>query len=1118
MFYISNHGVGLTPPISLVRNCVTINVLINKSAGSQEKSLQFKDQQSSWTYAVKSERDPTYKGADTSDTVEDFFSRPVKVADIPWTIGAGLSFSFNPWTEFFENPKVANRLVNFKNLTADLHVKFVINGNPFYYGRAIASATMLSSLDSYTTFRDGNMADVIQASQRPHIYLNPTTSEGGSIVLPYFYPKNALSIPDQEWRRMGTIDLKSINVLRHANGSTDALTVSIFVMAKNVNVSTPTSRIGSIQPQADEYGTVSGPAHTIANFANGLSKAPYIGPYARATEMIASAVGGIASLFGFSRPRVIQEMCSYRPRIMGNLASTNVGDNVQSLALDSKKEITIDPRVVGLSGEDEMAVVPLAMRESYLTSFLWDPSTSPDTHLFSLDVSPMQGVTDGSNLHVTPSAWVAMPFRYWKGSMNVRFKIVCSDYHRGRLKIVWDPDFFDPAMGGVFNTNYITIVDIAADKDFTVNVGWGQQTSYLKVGDSQMFPSFDLTGITSKNPFANGTLSVFVVNELTSPGASSEPIEINVFTSMTDDFEVACPTSQNLLAYEPVSVSPDETTYLNPTYVPPSPGNDPGPEDTPTGTDPGTIPAGDPSDPPPDPDPDPDPDPPTEETLFVLSKLAPSDQTIAFQPDVPSMVYDTSLQITRANADSATLSLPFFDYTEPATVTVSIKFNPIFGSGGTLADNANLTIITATGLALTNNTTWANVAGVTQTFDIAVGAGTTMEEITITILSSNSNRWQIAEFGYIQPTGTVWVEDGVNDFVINDVATGLPIPITNQSGVDGYNLTFGVGESYEIIPSIAIRPGSPIYIQGVSSAGLVAVGGYGQPPPTTKNLNMSGVGGNTRIVTYYDTAHTGTTFTLSSFNSTAHTCFVSNIGCFASTIVPQGAEDEGDTSPEVNAPMSSVAEIAMAPKCDVGQVNQVHFGEQVSSWRQILHRYDLAWRLTVQDSSNYIMNDQLIGFTPPGGDPPVLNTHILNWVRPAYLAYRGAMRYKAIVHGRSTQVQYAAISRLNEDEEVISFSNGVVRQFGYNGSSVEPLYITGAIDAEVPWYSNLRFHPARSVHTIYNSLNGFERTWFSLYAESNQTDELDVYSATAEDFSLHMFVGVPILSVRNVVV
>merc|ERR1711881_122584 len=156
--------------------------------------------------------------------------------------------------------------------------------------------------------------DVIAASQRPHVYLDPTNSQGGTLTLPFFWYKNALSIPEQEWRDMGDIIIHGMQELKHANGATDQVTVSVFAWAEEVSLSIPTANEpGSLVPQMgeiftpqiqDEYGTgpISRPAGVVAKAAGALSNIPGIGMYARATEMAASTVSSIATMFGYSRP------------------------------------------------------------------------------------------------------------------------------------------------------------------------------------------------------------------------------------------------------------------------------------------------------------------------------------------------------------------------------------------------------------------------------------------------------------------------------------------------------------------------------------------------------------------------------------------------------------------------------------------------------------------------------------------------------------------------------------------------------------------------------------------------------------------------------------------------
>lgn len=533
---------------------------------SKQQNVSFADQNAAYSYEVSSTPDPTFGQADLEDVkLNDFFLRPIKIASFEWGVGNILFERFNPWQLYFENPRIINRIANFALLRAKLHVKILINGNGFHYGRAICSYIPLHTDDDFTLDRAFFSQDIVQASQRPHIYLDPTTSQGGEMKLPFFWFKNALAIPQNEWVRMGELTLQSFQALKHANGATDRVTVSVFAWAEEVTLSMPTaSDPGALVPQcdeqqldtqADEYGTgiISKPASLVERWAGMLSTAPVIGMYARATELAAGAVKNIANIWGYSRPAVLNDIVPFRPTYVGNLANTNMPDSTNRLTLDAKQEVTIDPRVVGLGDTDEMAIVPLAMRESYVTSFPWTVSASTEDLLWNSEVTPMMWaenpISNPPEIHMTPSCWVTMPFKNWRGSMEFRFQIVCSQYHKGRLKVVWDPYF--PATNE-YVTNYTWILDLAEEKDFTVKVGWGSQYGYC-VKDTPGLSSPPYS--TNKLPInpaatANGQLSVYVVNELTIPNSTiNNDISINVFTKMCDDYEVANPSSNQVERY-----------------------------------------------------------------------------------------------------------------------------------------------------------------------------------------------------------------------------------------------------------------------------------------------------------------------------------------------------------------------------------------------------------------------------------------------------------------------------------------------------------------------------------------------------------------------------------------
>lgn len=530
--------------------------------------LTFNDQSPAYTYEMETEMDPSFRVADVGDdSLQAFFSRPVKTQSYTWNQSVALYEFFNPWQDFFGNKRVINRVSNFNIMRAKLHVKVVINGNGFFYGRLLMNYTPLQQSDSLTLDRGLVNQDNIEASQRPHIYLDPTTNQGGELVLPFFWPYNGVSIPSAGWGGLGACSIRELVGLQHANGATDSVTISVFVHATEVELAIPTAiDAAGIVPQMalDEYGQgmISKPATAVAKVAGMLAKAPTIGPYARATQMAAQGLAMIASAFGFSRPTSVSAIMEVKPTYGGNMATANLPDTSHKLAIDCKNEVTIDPRVTGLKDTDEMDLVSIAKRESYLTQFPWPLTATPEQLLWNARVTPIQfdlfSTAKPPEIHMIPACWATLPFKYWRGTMKFRFQVVSSNYHKGRLKIVYDPNF-TASGNNEYNIAYTYIVDIGETKDFTIECGWGNYfpycTTYSLSGVALPGSSPNLNfGNTpfpgSENNATNGTISVFVVNDLTVPNSSiPNDVTVNVFVSMSDDFEVAVPEGSYIENY-----------------------------------------------------------------------------------------------------------------------------------------------------------------------------------------------------------------------------------------------------------------------------------------------------------------------------------------------------------------------------------------------------------------------------------------------------------------------------------------------------------------------------------------------------------------------------------------
>lgn len=167
-------------------------------------------------------------------TLDNFFSRPIKIHEQQWSVGTASSFVLDPWSLYFNNTRVINRISNYKLMRADLHVKVTLNGTPFHFGRCIVAYNPLRVQDQLTVDRSYIEADVVAASQRPHIWLNPTTSQGGELKLPFFYYKNLIDIVGQEWSQMGELVAHSLQNLKHASGATDDVTISVYAWTENI--------------------------------------------------------------------------------------------------------------------------------------------------------------------------------------------------------------------------------------------------------------------------------------------------------------------------------------------------------------------------------------------------------------------------------------------------------------------------------------------------------------------------------------------------------------------------------------------------------------------------------------------------------------------------------------------------------------------------------------------------------------------------------------------------------------------------------------------------------------------------------------------------------------------
>jgi len=604
------------------------------------QTVEFKDHNSDWVAQIPTTIDQTRLVASTPEVpLKDFFSRPRQIWKNTWSgsnSATQTAFVLNPWTEYFNSPNVKAKLQSFAQMRCKMKVKVVINGNGFLYGCKAVYYHPMTWLDVNAGYgeltetgdnltMDFRTKDFVRHSQKLHGFLIPSESQGCTLELPFLWHKNWVDTTNGEIAYMGNLIFVTLNNLTFlTTGTEPEVEYAVFAWCEDMELSLVTDKTinigdtGASQPwprqpiapknstpeiavsqagYTDEYGKgpVSKMANSCALASHSLSKVPVIGPYASATASVFGALGSLASLFGFSRPAIIKDISPYKPMYLGNMANTDAGDSCQKLSMDSKQEVTVDPRVVGIDGIDEMTIASIAGRESFFRTIAWQADYAQEERVGVIAVNPMTcrfQMDSGVKQHVrkldmSGCAYASLPFGAWRGTMRYRFQIIASQFHRGRLAIVWDPrELTEELVSGnqskaIDVHNYFKVVDLADCRDFTIDVGWGQPTSFLptlvRPGAGTWDEDFiyvpndgDITKINVLN--SNGLLGIYVLNPLVATnnaGTTGNGVEINVYTSCPD-LEVANPICNVMNRYafqppafenkptEPVEAAPSE--------------------------------------------------------------------------------------------------------------------------------------------------------------------------------------------------------------------------------------------------------------------------------------------------------------------------------------------------------------------------------------------------------------------------------------------------------------------------------------------------------------------------------------------------------------------------------
>jgi hypothetical protein len=496
-------------------------------------------------------------------SVKDFLNKPLLLTVTPWVTtdlkNAVLSTA-SIGTILMANATWTNKMLGFGMIRATAVIRLLLNANPFQQGKLLLH--FLPNEKDFTAVDASFVAthNSCIAAKRMQPCVELDCADGGAVFkMPYIAPSNWFDTKTKafDW---GTYYLSVLSPLAVGTGGVTTVDVSIYLHFEDVELSAP------MVPQSLSK-TPGGPKKKFAARAVGkdlatkeldaMSDGGSLSSALKAGSIVAGKLGeisamsslaspatwtlmaaaGLSNYMGWSKPTNNKTESLVSQQYQRYLATSDGVSNCIPLSLRSDNALSVSDGY-SIYDSDEMSFGFLFKVCTVIRSYTWlasgAGSASGSSIITKFSFNPRNlyeaGLTDGS---INDTVWGVGPpifylsnmFRFWRGSINVTFKITKTDYHTGRLQLTWTPSRTGVTAPDLTSGMYALreIIDIKDGNEFTFNLPWMMAQDYL---------------LTTEN---SGFLDIMILNELRAPDTATQAVELLMYVSGGDDFELQVP-------------------------------------------------------------------------------------------------------------------------------------------------------------------------------------------------------------------------------------------------------------------------------------------------------------------------------------------------------------------------------------------------------------------------------------------------------------------------------------------------------------------------------------------------------------------------------------------------
>ncbi len=417
-------------------------------------------------------------------------------------------------------------------------VRVQVNGTKFHSGRVMAVFIPQYQATKY----DAHLWATESLTSFPHVMLDASTSNSGVIDIPFVHMQTYFNtIKDSETSFLGQLTLLVFNKLGSTTTASPTIDITTWISYEDCELhqpchAHPVSFVKSKRSYAKAESGVEGLVKSVLP-----TVADLVAPGA------SLAVGNVAGAFSnLDKPADPVEISRWVPN---TVTSLNFGEG-----LDKSNRLSLRPGTATVTNadiisttKDDMNLLELAKIPTRADLELWRTSHAPGSRLGVWGVHPSVcsalETTEDTNPKLsifTPTllAYVSRPMKYWRGSLRYKIQVIASAMQSGRIQISFAPGFwldkFDVA-------NYMNtyIIDLQEKSEIEVVVPYMSTRPWLRC-DKLYLLSDDVNNQIGE--CCTGSMAIHVLNRLSCPDSTAQEVQINVFVSAGDDFELGFPS------------------------------------------------------------------------------------------------------------------------------------------------------------------------------------------------------------------------------------------------------------------------------------------------------------------------------------------------------------------------------------------------------------------------------------------------------------------------------------------------------------------------------------------------------------------------------------------------